>query len=675
MPYPLANHLLPYRIVQRTRRVHVRILCSVVPVPWQRSMAAKRGRDGASTAGAAVGGSPVFASVVVGTRAGDAWNVDVMGMNRGAILDGLVNHRRFKKRFEDVQLEDCRVSVVATSGPASTPPMEDTEVEVELIGGATVRGVEHLNVWVADGQAYVHIRIHLPPPVGVGVVMPHLDPPPAYTGSVAAQQKLWEWAKGDTAPAWMPGRVVSGNRVPVPLALVHAAFGNFADALKADPPPAAVATANNMVDAMDAFFESTNVYEEASRCNSALTRHLTDLFPSLEAQESGSGYTTDGTVLAAPFDLPVLNLVTMVTEDPTAVNEATYLHLVLDASAAVRLIGGRRLHMHPAVLAALPTLPCFLLNVHGASVLEVRGVAMVGAGMISEPLSVASLRGIRGGPCAKELACLLHACVVGVGTLTAAYAALARDASPFVPVPAPSLASILCPLQLVDGRRVKCTRDLSTGIPKLAFEATVLPAAHGGGGAAAAAAAAAVAAGAVAMRGGGRMSSRLAIKLARGRYGSEVHALVAAAGHAPALHCVTPLSDCLAAVAMDLLDVRVGAWQLYCASAASTATKAAVTAAYLHAFTRDGVEYVHGDLRYGNVFIRTDVKTGCVAGVMFIDFDWAGRAGEVRYPDNLNTDVWMCGGLVGTKPGSLIPRAHDLHWLAAKGKWRVGDSE
>jgi len=479
----------------------------------------------------------------------------------------------------------------------------------------------------------------------------------------------------------MPLRVVTGNRAPVPLALVHAAFGSFADALKADPSPAAVATANDLVDAVDAFYASPGVEEAAFKDD--INRVLSGLLPAMMRMPQRA-CATDGTVLAAPFDLPILNLVAMTSSDPTAVNEATYLRLVTGASSAVCHVSGR-LHMHPAVHAALPTLPCFLLSVHSGSVLEVRGVALVGAGMISEPLAVASLRGICDGPGADALARLLHACVVGVSTLTAAYAALARDGSPFVPVMSPSLASLIRPLTLADGRRVKCTRDLSSDVPRLVFEAVELPAV------ATAAAAAAAAAGAASLPAGGGSAAAaiaevaaaaddgkarlLAVKLIRGRYGSEVHVLVAAAGHAPALLSVTPLTNRVTAVAMDLLDVREGAWQLYYAVEASAATKAAVTAAYLHAFTHDGVEYVHGDLRYGNVFIRTDAATGCVSGVMFIDFEWAGRAGEARYPATMNTDVWVCGGLVGTKPGSLIPRAHDLHWLAGKdAPPRIGDA-
>lgn len=44
-----------------------------------------------------------------------------------------------------------------------------------------------------------------------------------------------------------------------------------------------------------------------------------------------------------------------------------------------------------------------------------------------------------------------------------------------------------------------------------------------------------------------------------------------------------------------------------------------------------GQGLVHGDLRFMNILC--DVK----GNVMIVDFDWAGREGEVKYPHNVNT--------------------------------------
>ena len=46
---------------------------------------------------------------------------------------------------------------------------------------------------------------------------------------------------------------------------------------------------------------------------------------------------------------------------------------------------------------------------------------------------------------------------------------------------------------------------------------------------------------------------------------------------------------------------------------------------------------VHGDLRPPNVLVRP-AKDGKKSAIL-LDFDWAGRAGEARYPDDLNPDV------------------------------------
>lgn len=42
--------------------------------------------------------------------------------------------------------------------------------------------------------------------------------------------------------------------------------------------------------------------------------------------------------------------------------------------------------------------------------------------------------------------------------------------------------------------------------------------------------------------------------------------------------------------------------------------------------------YVHGDIRPSNIMVRKDGKPG----IIFLDFDWAGKIGKVRYPMNIN---------------------------------------
>jgi len=65
----------------------------------------------------------------------------------------------------------------------------------------------------------------------------------------------------------------------------------------------------------------------------------------------------------------------------------------------------------------------------------------------------------------------------------------------------------------------------------------------------------------------------------------------------------------------------------------------------------DTKDYVHGDLRTNNIMIQTNEK--CV-DLKVIDFDWAGKAGEVCYPAERNTDIQWPG-----EAGAPILKEHD----------------
>ncbi|KAJ6623672.1 hypothetical protein B0H10DRAFT_1943751 [Mycena sp. CBHHK59/15] len=69
-----------------------------------------------------------------------------------------------------------------------------------------------------------------------------------------------------------------------------------------------------------------------------------------------------------------------------------------------------------------------------------------------------------------------------------------------------------------------------------------------------------------------------------------------------------------------------------------------------------GAGFVYGDLRGPNIMLTDASKK-----VQLVDFDWAGRAGEARYPISLSTNVeWP----PGSKGLGLIDPAHDIHMLA-----------
>ena len=467
-----------------------------------------------------------------------------------------------------------------------------------------------------------------------------------------ARQEAWLWdadEAAETHPAWMPTRVMAGNTAPVPLTLVHPAFCAFVDALAEVPPPRTVDVANGLVDTVDGYFNVKGDWTERTINRDFI--FLLQQLPFITALE-GDVIASDGTVYTC-FHLPALLVAANLHHDPSASNDVAYYTRVMGAKDAVRVVDGR-LHMREELLAALPSVPCFQLNIHHGSVLEVRGVALAAPGLVSEALAAAPLRGIRGGTGVDALARVLHACVAGVTALPTANDGIGHQPRPtFTPMPPPSLEALIYPLEFEDGRRFKCIRSLNPGTARLAFEAVELPA----GGAAVAAAAVAIAAGS-----GAAGAPRFVIKLARGRYGADIHRRAAAAGYAPKIYNIKQLRSDVCAVVMDLLDTEGGGWERYNAETAPVATKAEVTRAYLAAFTHDGNTYVHGDLRYGNVFIRTDVATGHV-GVMFIDFDWAGRAGEVVYPSTMNYELWQEAKVDGASPGYYITRDHDLRWL------------
>jgi len=63
--------------------------------------------------------------------------------------------------------------------------------------------------------------------------------------------------------------------------------------------------------------------------------------------------------------------------------------------------------------------------------------------------------------------------------------------------------------------------------------------------------------------------------------------------------------------------------------------------------------YVHGDLRSNNIMIQSDMIEKSV-DLRVIDFDWAGEAGQVRYPAERNRDFWWPG-----EAGGPIEQDHD----------------
>ncbi|KAJ2912118.1 hypothetical protein MD484_g8294, partial [Candolleomyces efflorescens] len=139
------------------------------------------------------------------------------------------------------------------------------------------------------------------------------------------------------------------------------------------------------------------------------------------------------------------------------------------------------------------------------------------------------------------------------------------------------------------------------------------------------------------------------------RYGVEAHTLLAAHNLAPPLLYygkIWPQHDrdgCAPRkmVVMDYIDGepvdKNGVSEVAC-----VAVLKAVRLLHEHG-------YVHGDIRWPNILIPEG--EGDEEGrVMLLDFDWAGREGEVRYPHRLSRGLWV----EGVDDGELIRREHDL---------------
>lgn len=72
---------------------------------------------------------------------------------------------------------------------------------------------------------------------------------------------------------------------------------------------------------------------------------------------------------------------------------------------------------------------------------------------------------------------------------------------------------------------------------------------------------------------------------------------------------------------------------------------------------RHGKNLVHGDIRDTNITVQETSED-----IMLIDFDWAGKIGEVRYPMNVfrGDGLWRSDGACD---GELITTEHDTRRL------------
>lgn len=137
------------------------------------------------------------------------------------------------------------------------------------------------------------------------------------------------------------------------------------------------------------------------------------------------------------------------------------------------------------------------------------------------------------------------------------------------------------------------------------------------------------------------------------KYGEEAHRILAAEGLAPELlYCGPPYPDYPAANGVKMVVSTFDGAGMHvktCHAAADAREKVQHAVDVLH-----GHGLVHGDIRWRNILVAEDGR------VSLLRFDWAGRIGEARYPEELGHLVTWPGRAA---PGSLIEPKHDCEWL------------
>ena len=136
------------------------------------------------------------------------------------------------------------------------------------------------------------------------------------------------------------------------------------------------------------------------------------------------------------------------------------------------------------------------------------------------------------------------------------------------------------------------------------------------------------------------------------KYGEAVHRAMAAKDHSPRLIDCLKLTDDTLLVVMakfdsEMLDVY---WESvpHCEQISKKRTIQQQLRNILSFMHREG--YVHGDLREPNILVseKSEIK------LKIVDFNWAGKAGEVKYLLDLNKNVFH-----SAEAGEMILMEHD----------------
>lgn len=141
----------------------------------------------------------------------------------------------------------------------------------------------------------------------------------------------------------------------------------------------------------------------------------------------------------------------------------------------------------------------------------------------------------------------------------------------------------------------------------------------------------------------------LLVKFSR-RYGKDAHLECSALGIAPRLLGFETLPGGWFAAVMELLPPS---FRLL-----SDLPKTNLKVPVIEAMQRmHEAGFVHGDLRYNNILVDEVAENS----VRIVDWDWAGRQGEVKYPISINPEVPRSSAATG---GAEILDEHDRYSIS-----------
>jgi serine/threonine protein kinase len=142
------------------------------------------------------------------------------------------------------------------------------------------------------------------------------------------------------------------------------------------------------------------------------------------------------------------------------------------------------------------------------------------------------------------------------------------------------------------------------------------------------------------------------------RYSEAAHNYLASHGSAPRIQRCVRISADWTAVIMDKSTYqRLYGLRLSDAEQEKVRHKVRSVVQTLH---QGG--FVHGDIRDTNILIDIESLASEDVAIHLIDFDWAGRLGEAKYPIEVNKTTMRRP--VDVEGGGLITKEHDLEMVS-----------